>query len=194
MNFPYMVRQNLVIMDITAPHFVCGSDNIIDLTLTIADADRGLIEIPFSAHADDTEEHGREIHAYALTLNPTPWAGLSVEQNKDLIATKRWEVETGGLYLNGMFVNTEDRSKTLLNGSAIKAMRNPAYVLRWKTPTGFIDLPSEQVLYIADAVADFVQDCFDREDELLAALEAGTFTEAMLAEGWPSNGTIPNDA
>lgn len=187
MDFPLMVRGSLVIIDAGNPRYANADHSWINLDLTVADADRGVVQIGFTAVETDTEEHGRLLHAYGESLGPLPYTRTTEEQ-KQRIADRRWLAETSGLTINGMFVNTEDRSKTLMNGSAIKAMRNPEYVLRWKTPTGFIDLSSEQVLYIAEAVADFVQLCFDREDELVAALIAGTFTDSMLEEGWPSNG------
>lgn len=118
-----------------------------------------------------------------LSLTPEEIKAKTLER----IAERRWQEETGGLTLDGFFINTEDRSKLLLNGSALKAARNPDYTLRWKTPDGFIDLPAAQVLVIADAVADFVQACFDREDELSIAVEADTFTEDQLDQGWPND-------
>lgn len=185
MQFPLMVRGNLVIIDASNPHFANADGTMIDMVLTIADAVRGPLEIGFSATLADSEEHGRQLFYYGLSLGPTPYTQTATEQ-KQLIAAKRYAVETGGLMIGGMAINTEDRSKTLLNGSAFKAFRNPAYVLRWKTPEGFIDLDSEQVMTIADAVADFVQACFDREDELIAAVENHSFTMAMLTAGWPA--------
>lgn len=109
------------------------------------------------------------------------------------IAARRWQAETGGIDVAGMHIETDDRSKALITGSAIKAMRSAAYTLNWKTPEGFIQIPAEQVLAMADAVSDHVQACFNREAELLAALEAGTFIVEMLEEGWP-NEPVPESA
>jgi hypothetical protein len=114
-------------------------------------------------------------------LNP-PQPPLSADD----IAARRWKAETAGIDVGGMHIDTDDRSKTLINGSALKAMRNVNYTLNWKTPDGFVQIPAEQVLAMADAVADHVQACFDREDELLAALAIGTLTPEMLEEGWPN--------
>jgi hypothetical protein len=146
--------------------------------------------IPFTASPDDDNEFGRELYA-SLTSGAHGAIGLYVqaqltpEQQAARIAERRYEVETAGITVDGMAINTDDRAKTLINGSAIKAMRSLAYTLRWKTPEGFVDLPSAQVLVMAEAVADFVQGCFDREADLLAAVGDGTFTAAMLNEGWP---------
>ncbi|HCJ29400.1 MAG TPA: hypothetical protein DHV63_08915 [Pseudomonas sp.] len=123
------------------------------------------------------------------------WSGMITAEHKAeqarkaliaSIAARRWQAETGGIDVAGMHIETDDRSKALITGSAIKAMRSAAYTLNWKTPEGFIQIPAEQVLAMADAVSDHVQACFNREAELLEALEAGTFTPDMLEEGWPN--------
>jgi hypothetical protein len=102
------------------------------------------------------------------------------------IEARRYQAEIGGIELQGLPIATDDRSKTLINGSALKALRNSAYTLRWKTEEGFIDLPADQVLVMADAVADHVQACFDREAELQAAVAEGSITAEMIEQGWPS--------
>lgn len=112
-----------------------------------------------------------------LVRNPAPTATS--------IAARRYEAEVGGITLNGMQIDTDDRSKLLINGAALEATIDPAYVMQWKTPGGFIELTAQQVIGIARAVRAHVQACFDREGELLAALDAGTLTAAMLNEGWP---------
>ncbi|WNW11242.1 DUF4376 domain-containing protein [Pseudomonas sp. DTU_2021_1001937_2_SI_NGA_ILE_001] len=102
-----------------------------------------------------------------------------------LIAARRYQAETSGIELQGMQVATDDRSKLLINGAALRASREDGYTLRWKTDEGFVDLPGDQVLLMADAVADHVQACFDREAELLAAVADGSITAEMLERGWP---------
>lgn len=101
------------------------------------------------------------------------------------IAARRYEAEVGGITLSGVHIDTDDRSKLLINGAALEATIDPAYAMQWKTPGGFVELTGEQVIGIARAVRAHVQACFDREAELLAALDAGTLTAAMLNEGWP---------
>ena len=103
-----------------------------------------------------------------------------------LIATRRWKAETGGTVINGLPIDTDDRSKLLINGAAMQADRNADYVLRWKTSQGFVDLSAAQVLAVADAVSENVQLCFDREDALLGAVADGSIAIEMLGEGWPA--------
>ena len=103
-----------------------------------------------------------------------------------LIAACRYIAETSGTVVAGMPIATDDRSKTLINGAALRAYRSTDYVLRWKTSEGFVDLTAAQVLAIADAVSEHVQLCFDREDALLVAVADGSITTEMLEEGWPA--------
>lgn len=104
----------------------------------------------------------------------------------DRIAARRWLAETSGATFGGMPIDTDDRSKLLINGAAMRADRSADYVLRWKTSQGFVDLSAAQVLAVADAVSEHVQLCFDREDVLLGAMADGSITAEMLEEGWPA--------
>lgn len=103
------------------------------------------------------------------------------------IAARRYEAEGGGITLNGLQINTEDRSKLLINGAALEATINPEYTMQWKTPSGFITLTASEVIAIARAVRAHVQACFDREAELLQALQEGALTNEMLDQGWPES-------
>lgn len=116
-----------------------------------------------------------------ITINPEKKAKLLSEK----IAARRYAAETSGIAINGLQINTDDRSKLLINGAAMEATIDPAYVMQWKTLNGFIELSGAQVIGIARAVRAHVQACFDREAELLAALQDGTLTNAMLEQGWP---------
>jgi hypothetical protein len=103
--------------------------------------------------------------------NPPPTAAS--------IAARRYDAEISGIHLSGLEVNTDDRSKLLINGAALEATIDPTYVMQWKTTSGFVELNATQVIGIARAVRAHVQACFNREAELLAALEAGTITASM---------------
>ena len=131
----------------------------------------GAIEVPFPP-AD-----ARQIWTGA------GWGATAITPER--IAARRYEAEVGGITLNGVLIDTDDRSKLLINGAALGATIDPAYVMQWKTPGGFIELTAQQVIGIARAVRAHVQACFDREAELLAALDAGTLTDDMLEQGWP---------
>jgi hypothetical protein len=102
------------------------------------------------------------------------------------IEARRYAAEVGGTTVSGMPIVTDDRSKALITGAALRATRSADYTLRWKTADGFVDLNADQVIAVADAVSDHVQACFDRESALLDAVADGSITAEMLEEGWPS--------
>lgn len=103
------------------------------------------------------------------------------------IANKRYTHEVSGATVNGVPVATDRDSQGLLLGAALAAFMDPEYTVRFKTATGeFVTLSADQTITVANAIRKHVQDCFDRESELLLALEQGTFTDNMLDEGWPT--------
>lgn len=103
----------------------------------------------------------------------------------DQIAARRWQAEVGGITVNGIPMATDRDSQALITGAALAAMRDQAYVCRWKTAGGFVELSAAQLIVVADTVRAHVQACFDREAALLAELEAGTLTPEMIDSGWP---------
>ena len=103
-----------------------------------------------------------------------------------LIAARRFQAETGGVIVEGIQVNTERDSQSLLTGAAFAASLDPGYHIKWKAATGFVDLTGEQIIGIASQVRAFVQACFNREAELLGAVADGSITAEILEEGWPA--------
>lgn len=102
------------------------------------------------------------------------------------IASKRYDVETSGIVFNGIQIDTGRDSQGMIAGAALGAVLDPAYVCRWKTPSGSVTLDSDQLKAVAQAVRAHVQACFDREFELIDHFDQGTFTEDMLDDGWPN--------
>ena len=110
---------------------------------------------------------------------------LIAAQWANQIAARRFEVETEGVTVAGVQINTERDSQSLLTGAAFAASLDPGYHIKWKAATGFVDLTGEQILGIASQVRAFVQACFNREAELLGAVADGSITSEMLEGGWP---------
>ncbi|TWC15224.1 MULTISPECIES: DUF4376 domain-containing protein [unclassified Pseudomonas] len=103
-----------------------------------------------------------------------------------LIAAARFDYEVAGTLINGMSISTDRTTQNKLFGAALRAGRNADYVIDWKLSDGsFVTLTSAAILALADGVCDYVQACYAREAALLIALNNGSFTEAMLEEGWP---------
>lgn len=106
-------------------------------------------------------------------------------QIKSEIASRRYAEETRGINVSGFYLNTERDSQSLLTGAALAAYMDSNYTCRWKTSEGFVELDASSLINISHVMRQHVQSCFDREGDLLAALEDGTYADAMLDEGWP---------
>lgn len=102
------------------------------------------------------------------------------------IAQRRYQAETAGISLGGMQVDTGRDSQGLINGAALSAFMDDTYTCNWKAADGFVKLDAKTILAVARAVRNHVQTCFDREAELVGAVQGGTYKPAMLDQGWPA--------
>ncbi|WP_253277059.1 DUF4376 domain-containing protein [Pseudomonas fluorescens] len=107
------------------------------------------------------------------------------EQLKHDIADRRYTEETRGITFNGLAIDTGRDSQGLITGATLASVLDPSYVCNWKTPVGFVELNAATLAAVSQAVRAHVQSCFDREAELIAAVQSDTYTESMLEEGWP---------
>lgn len=103
----------------------------------------------------------------------------------ELFAKTRFFHETHGIAIEGLNIETSRDSQALIASTGLSAILDPEYRCNFKTLNGFVEIGAEQILAIAKAVRSHVQACFDRELDLLRALEARTYKDEMLAEGWP---------
>ncbi|ALZ84522.1 hypothetical protein APT59_10025 [Pseudomonas oryzihabitans] len=113
-------------------------------------------------------------------------ATIRAEGLKADISARRYAEETRGITVSGVSVATDRESQGLITGAALAATVDPAYVCRWKTPDGFVELDAAALLGMAGAIRAHVQACFDREADLLSAVKDGTYTDDMLGAGWPA--------
>lgn len=102
------------------------------------------------------------------------------------IAERRYAEETKGITVSGSAIKTDRESQALITGAVLAATIDPSYVCQWKTSGGFITLDAAAIIGVATAVRNHVQACFNREAELIAAIEDETYTSDMLNEGWPA--------
>lgn len=119
--------------------------------------------------------------------NGTTW-NVDFESAKEAkikeIAGARWTEETSGIEINGYNINTDRESQSLITAVAFTAIQDPAYTCRWKTKNGFITLNSSMIIEIATAVRDHVQQCFNKEDQLLTEIENATTIEELNNISW----------
>jgi len=108
-----------------------------------------------------------------------------IKRKKDAIKVRRDEAINAGTLVNGMVVATDDLSQQRITGAALAATVDASTTVRWKLPDDtFVTLTAAQIIDLAQAVRTHIQACFDRESELLAALEAGQSYD--IDAGWPS--------
>lgn len=120
----------------------------------------------------------------ALHLPPAPTLDELKAQKKAEIATARFAAETAGTTVNGVLIDTGRDSQALITGAAVAAMLDENYSLNWKTENGFIHLKAPEIIAVAQAVRDHVQECFDKEGELVALINAATTKEGLDAIKW----------
>jgi hypothetical protein len=115
------------------------------------------------------------------------------------ITARRWEVETGGITLNGAAIATDAATQAKLSGALQLVQDDDTRILDWKGANGWISLNAAGVTAIAVAVGLHVQACFTREKALHAAVDAASDTDALAlinvetgaingVGSWPANG------
>ena len=102
------------------------------------------------------------------------------------IAYKRYQQEQLGCVWQGHSVGTDDRTRIVVSELRGEALSNPLYTAIYKTKEGFVELSNSEINDLASTVRKYIQDCFDREYALYQHVQAWTYEESMLNEGWPS--------
>lgn len=138
----------------------------------------------FASEADAPKSLARidESDALSLAAGPSPAVDYPA-----LIAAERYKREGTGVTVDGFVIETTRDGQALIAGAAVSAIIDPTYKCNWKTGAGFTELTAAKLIAIATSVRAHVQACFDRELALLRAVEAGNYSNNMLAEGWPDS-------
>ena len=135
------------------------------------------------------DEAGRPV----LIVPPPPTLTEAAVAKKAALAAYRYTIEVGGLTVNGMQVQTDDRSKTLIAGAKIDAVANPAILTDFKTATGWVQIDAATITAIAIAIAGHVRECYSCERIHSDAIDAMVLAAGTVAEieaydittGWP---------
>lgn len=104
------------------------------------------------------------------------------------IANMRYQQEAAGLVFEGLRIDTSLDGQARITAAALSAILDTDYVCTWKTLDGMVELRAGQLIRMASAVRAYVQACFDRERDLLVAVEDGSFTVDQLQQSWPERG------
>ncbi len=99
------------------------------------------------------------------------------------LAAHRYAVCNGGMTAGGVPIKTDSESRADLTAAFIMATANPSYSVKWKAADGnFYPLNAAAIIAIANAVAAFVQKCFDSEASVSANLsQYSTMADANAA-------------
>lgn len=119
-------------------------------------------------------------------------ARAELEAHRATVAARRYQAETAGIAWQGFGIATDRESQQKMSDerNAVKdGLR--ADGKGWKCldlatgVTVFRPTSNAEILDLTATAYRYVSDCFAREEELLAALAAGTYSEDQLEIGWP---------
>lgn len=128
---------------------------------------------------------------------PLPAGGSKPEVTEDeakadlreRITARRWELETGGITIGGITVNTglDDQNRIT---SVLASIALGVESVDFKTADGWVTLAAEEIQGIAAAIGQHIQACFTaerRHHEAIENLYSRTALAAYeIASGWPS--------
>lgn len=125
-----------------------------------------------------------EVNDYVDSNGKIDTLGRHKERKYKEIPAMRYQHEVAGLEVDGIKIKTDRESRATLNEVALSAMLNEKYTCEWKTDNGFITLNRDQIINIVKAVRAYIQECFDREKELMELTKKATTAEAIMNLNW----------
>lgn len=79
----------------------------------------------------------------------------------------RYTYECGGIIVNNQYsLNTDDRSKLLIQMKYLYCKTNLNHKFKWKTSSGEVTIFSNEFIKIFDKIVEFTQKCFELEMEM----------------------------
>lgn len=109
---------------------------------------------------------------------------LTADELKAHAARKRWMVEQGGIVVSGIAVATDDRSMALINGTVGYLDDGGAGPIKFKATSGWVDVDTDTIRAIKQAIGAHIQACFAAEATVDAAIDAGTITTTAEIDAW----------
>jgi hypothetical protein len=122
--------------------------------------------------------------ATAATRPPAPVTPADLRTRLlDRLATRRWEIETGGFVFLDRPIMSDDRSQLAILGAFTAARADPAFATIWKCADAtWLTLDHAQCLALFETAAAHKQACFARETALAAQItQAGDDRAALRA-------------
>lgn len=126
---------------------------------------------------DMANRHRQMIAEWEAEGNTIPAYDIPETDLYTYAAQKRWEIETGGITLNGMSVFTDDRSKSLILGARLAAESDSEFTTEWKGVDGtFVTIDAPTIIAVSNAILEHVRKCFATEAGIIADIESGAIT------------------
>lgn len=120
---------------------------------------------------------------------PTPTLSDVVAARLTALATYRYQIETGGITVNGNDIATNRETQAMLTGARVTVQTNPEILIDWKCDNGWTQIDKANVEALSAIVAAHVQACFSRERAHSEAISALTTIAEVNAydftTGWP---------
>ena len=93
-------------------------------------------------------------------------------------AAERQKKVVSGFDLNGMRLETDDKSQGVLTSAYVMAKGDPSFKIdNWKIADGvYVPLSNEAIIAAGDAVTAYVQACFNQNKEIDEQIISGAIT------------------
>lgn len=140
----------------------------------------------WAAAIDDDEGESSPAGESLPVFVPPDVAEMQLDQAKAAmiaaLAAYRFGRETGGVTVNGINILTDRESQATLTGAYVAVQLKPTRLIKWKGSDGvWTQIDKATVEFLAGAVADHVEACFDVESDKAAEIQALTTVEAVQA-------------
>ena len=90
---------------------------------------------------------------------------------KQKATTNRYAKEILGTTTSGMDIATDRQSQSLITGARLKSDQDETKTFNWKGTNGWVTLDHAAIVFVSDAVFDYVESCFNIEMDLHAAID-----------------------
>ena len=106
-------------------------------------------------------------------------------EHKERITESRYECEVGGVLLGDTMLDTDRETQTRIAQAKVLVDNDPSLVIKWKKANGdWVELNHETITAMSLAIGKHVQQCFSKESELHAAIDACDNTDDVLNIHW----------
>lgn len=145
----------------------------------------------YGAEIYDIDEDLKVVHVTREILPMTPEE--AAQQDADTVAGRKQQAryyrqnrEWQGYTYQGQLMSIDSDSRLRLIELGMVAAADPDFAGFYPSPTDpWFELGQASAIALSQSAALFLWACLQREHDIVEAIEAWTFTDDMLNEGWP---------